>query len=606
MNLCKRIILSFVALGGFVAAGLLQGCSKFLDKEPFTSLNPNQAFQSTGDLQLYVNSFYVNQMPSGASIFEGDNTSDYITGNNIPGLMLASSNANNPPGGTGSSWSWTELRNINYFLQNNNNPAIVDSTRNSYQAIARFFRAWYYFNMIKSFGNVPWYSAVLGTTDSTLYKTQDPRTLVMDSVEADLDYAIANAPNAKDNSCSTITKWTALALKSRVGLFEGTFREYHTELGLTSTASTWLNYAVDASSQIMNSGLYTLHNTGNPLSDYRAVFTTETPWSDEVILAFVYSDALKLWNNANAYFTSTTLGYRVSPVKTFIDSYLNRDGSRFTDRSDFDTVNFVNEMLNRDPRLQQTIRCNGYKYSTGVSAPPDYSYTFTGYHPLKFSLDNPAININSENNNSIPIFRYAEVLLNLAEAKAELVNIAGGTFAASDWNNTIGLLRARAGITNTDMPTTADPYLVNYFLNYSATNAQVLPALMEIRRERGVELMMEGFRFDDIRRWKMGLLMDSKTITYKGVYVPAMNTPYAMNGDTVLNVAFVSSTPATTVPGVYYDIIDNKTISLSNGTFGNIQWLINTPRVWNDKMYYNPIPTSELVLNPNLKQNNGW
>lgn len=593
MNIRKRIILALLG------AGLLQGCSKFLDKEPFTSLNPDQAFQSASDLQLYTNSFYVNQMPSATTIFTGDNTSDYIAGNNIPSLLLASSNANNTPSGTGASWSFTELRNINYFLQNNNNPAIVDSVRQSYNGIARFFRAWFYFNLVKSYGNVPWYSTALSTTDSSLYKTQDPRTLVMDSVIADLDSAIAHCPNTKDNSCSTITKWTALALKSRVGLYEGTFRKYHTELGLQSTASTWLNYCVDASTQLVSSGQYKLHNTGAPASDYRAVFTTEVPWSDEVILAFVYSDALKLWNDANAYFTSTTLGNRTSPIKSFIDTYLNIDGTSFTNRADFDTINFVNEMKNRDLRLQQTVRCNGYKYSTGASAPPDYSFTFTGYQPLKFCVDNPAINLNSENNNSIPIFRYAEVLLDLAEAKAELALLSGGTMAVSDWNSTIGLLRARAGITNTAQPTTADSYMESYFLN-TITD----PSLLEIRRERGVELMLEGFRFDDLRRWKMGQLMQ---MPYNGVYVPSMNVPYAMNGDGVLNVDFVSATPSSgAIAGVYYDIIDNKTVTLTNGTYGNIIWLANTPRTWNDKMYYNPIPTGQLVLNPNLVQNNGW
>ena len=593
MNIRKRIILALLG------AGLLQGCSKFLDKEPFTSLNPNQAFQSAGDLQLYTNSFYVNQMPNATTIFTGDNTSDYIAGNSIPSLLLASSNANNLPSGTGASWTFTELRNINYFLQNNNNPAIVDSVRQSYNGIARFFRAWFYFNLVKSYGNVPWYSTALSTTDSSLYKTQDPRTLVMDSVIADLDSAIAYCPGTKDNSCSTITRWTALALKSRVGLFEGTFRKYHTELGLQSTAPTWLNYCVDASTQLVSSGQYKLHNTGAPASDYRAVFTTEVPWSDEVILAFVYSDALKLWNDANAYFTSTTLGNRSSPIKSFIDTYLNIDGTSFTNQADFDTINFVNEMKNRDLRLQQTVRCNGYKYSTGVSAPPDFSFTFTGYQPLKFCVDNPAINLNSENNNSIPIFRYAEVLLDLAEAKAELAILSGGTMAASDWNSTIGLLRARAGITNTAQPTTADSYMESYFLN-TITD----PSLLEIRRERGVELMLEGFRFDDLRRWKMGQLMQTP---YNGVYVPAMNVPYAMNGDGVLNVDFVSATPSSgAITGVYYDIIDNKTVTLTNGTYGNIIWLGNTPRTWNDKMYYNPIPTGQLVLNPNLVQNNGW
>jgi len=593
MKFLKPIILLLVVLGA------LPSCKKYLDKEPFTSLNPGSAFKTVSDLQLYTNSFYVYQMPNARAVFTADNVSDYISGNNPPMIMTAQVNANNPVNSsawsraTSATGSWPELRNINYFLANNVNPAIPDSVRAAYSGVARFFRAWWYYNMVKEFGDVPWVGTALGTTDSSMYKPRDSRTLVMDSIEADLDYAIAHAPAAKDASCSMITKWTALALKSRVGVFEGSFRKYHTELGLTGSAGVWYQNAVDASTALMAAGVYKLHSTGTPQSDYRTVFTTSAPSSDEVILAFVYNDGLKLWNDANAYFTSATLGNRTSPVKAFIDTYLNKDGSRFTDASNFDTISFPNETANRDLRLQQSIRCNKYKYSTGAAAPPDYSYTFTGYQPLKFNVDDPAVNTNSHNNNSIPIFRYAEVLLNLAEAKEEL-----GTLTTADWNNTIGALRSRAGITNTGMPATADPYMSQYFLN-TISDA----VLLEIRRERGVELMLEGFRWDDIRRWKMGLLMN---MPYNGVYVPALNTPYAMNGDGVLNVSFVTSTPSSTIKGVYYYLIDNKTVKLTQGTYGNIIWLANIPRVWDDKMYYDPIPSSEIVLNPNLKQNPGW
>jgi hypothetical protein len=417
----------------------------------------------------------------------------------------------------------------------------------------------------------------------------------MDSIVADLDFAIANAPAAKDNSCSTVTKWVALALKARVCLFEGTFRKYHTELNLTASANDFLSKAADAAAQIIGSGNYKLHNTGKPYSDYRDLFTTEAPWSDEVILASVYSNSLKLWSSLNQYFTSPTLGNRSSLNKQFIDTYLNKDGSRFTDRPSFDTVFFVNEMLNRDPRLQQTIRCNGYKRLDGSSAPPDYGYTFTGYQLLKFSLDDKNLDYKAQNNNSIPLFRYAEVLLNYAEAKAEL-----GQFTPTDWNNTIGLLRARAGIANTAYPSTADAYLKNtYFPNI--TDA----ALLEIRRERGVELVCEGLRFDDIRRWKAGTLM---SLPYLGVYVPRMNTPYAMNGDGVLNVSFVTAAPSNPIPGVIYYLITGSFVNLTNGNSGNIHWLVNydASRQWNDKYYYYPIPTSELVLNPKLTQSPGW
>ena len=441
---------------------------------------------------------------------------------------------------------------------------------------------------------MPWYGYTLSTTDTTLYKPRDSRVLVMDSIIADLDYAIANAPAAKDATCSQVTKWTALALKSRVCLFEGTYRKYHTELNLTGTAADLLNQCVDASNQLITGGQYSLHNTKNPATDYRALFTTEVPWPDEVILSAIYSTTLKHYHDANQYFTSLTLGNRSSPVKTFMDTYLNLDGTRFTDLPSYDTIIFFNETKNRDYRMQQTVRCNGYKRSDGTPAPPDYSYSYTGYQILKFMVDDKTLDLKSLNTNSIPIFRYAEVLLNYAEAKAEL-----GTFTTADWNLTIAPLRARAGITSAPYPTTADAYLQqNYFPGISD------PVLLEIRRERGVELFCEGLRFQDICRWKLGPMM---TLPYEGVYVPQLNTVYAMNGDGVADVSFVTSPPTGgTIKGVAYYLIDNNLVKLTQGDHGNLIWLASTPRVWNDKYYLQPIATADIVLNPNLTQNPAW
>lgn len=586
------------------AAAGLQGCSKFLDKQPIAQLTTDKVFTNANDMALYVNSFYVDQIPSAATIANGDNVSDYVSGNNIPSIMLPSTTPNSATG-----WGWSVLRNINYFLDNcNNNPNIPAATINGYVGVARYFRALFYFNMVKQYGDVPWYSHALSVSDSSMYKGRDPRALVMDSVVADLDFAIANLTATPDATCSTITKWVALALKSRICLFEGTFRKYHTELGLMASATDFLNKSLDAGNQIISSGKYKLHNTGKPASDYRDLFTTETPWADEMILASVYNNSLKLWSSLNQYFTSPTLGNRSSLNKQFVDTYLNADGSRFTDQPNFDAIFFVDEMKNRDPRLQQTVRCNGYKRLDGTSAPPDFSYTFTGYQIMKYTLDDKNLDYKGQNNNSVPIFRYAEILLNYAEAKAEL-----GSFTATDWSNTVQKLRARAGITNAPYPTVADPYLMDSYFHYQGADASVPyvtdPALLEIRRERGVELVCEGLRFDDIRRWKAGKAL--MTMPYLGLYVPQLNTPYALNGDGVLNVSFVTANPANPVKGVFYDLIDNKTVSLTNGTYGNIHWLINYDDIrskakWNDKFYYYPIPTNEIVLNPNLGQTPGW
>ncbi|OQP44448.1 hypothetical protein A4H97_08705 [Niastella yeongjuensis] len=591
------------------AAAGLQGCSKFLDKQPFADLTTEKVFQNANDMALYVNSFYTDQIPSAQTIASDDNVSDYISGNNIPAIMLSTTNPNSVGGWSSTTppkdiYSWSVLRNINYFLDNcDKNPAIPAATINGFKGIARYFRALFYFNMTKRYGDVPWYGHALSASDSSMYKPRDSRVLVMDSVVADLDFAIANLTATPDVTCSTITKWVALALKSRVCLFEGTFRRYHTEWkpNLTATADDFLNKSLDASSQLINSGKFKLHNTGRPASDYRDLFTTEAPWSEEVILASTYSNSLKLWSQLNQLFTSPTLGNRSSLNKQFVDTYLNLDGTRFTDQASFDAVFFVDEMKNRDLRLQQTVRCNGYKRTDGSSAPPDFAYTFTGYHIMKYTLDDKNLDYKAQNNNSVPIFRYAEILLNYAEAKAEL-----NTFNASDWSNTIQKLRARAGITNAPYPTVADPYLRDtYFSDLGIAD----PALLEIRRERGVELVCEGLRFDDIRRWKAGKAL--MTMPYLGVYVPKMNTVYAMNGDGVNNVSFVSAAPSSPATGVTYYKVDNKTVSLTNGTYGNIHWLINYDDVrdknkWDDRFYYYPIPTNETVLNPALDQRYGW
>ncbi len=304
---------------------------------------------------------------------------------------------------------------------------------------------------------------------------------------ADKNFAVANITSVKSSSASTVSKWTALALKSRICLYEGTFRKYHTELNLANTATKWLEDAASAAKEVMNSGQYAIYNTNNPTKDYRTLFTSSNPVASEVILARVYSDGLKIYHNATGFFSNYGK-YQPSFVKRFINAYLKIDGSRFTDVPGYDTIQFQNEVLGRDARLSQTIRTPGYKRSDGTVAPPYLAAAaVSGYQILKFSLDDPKLDLSGISYNSIPVIRYAEVLLNYAEAKAEL-----GTFTTQDWDQTIGLLRKRAGITNLTMPTTLDTYMqANFYSNVTS-----IP-LMEIRRERDVELAAEGFRYTD-------------------------------------------------------------------------------------------------------------
>jgi len=396
-------------------------------------------------------------------------------------------------------WGWTHLRNFNFFIENCTNENIPEDVRNNYIGLARFFRAFFYFEKVKRYGDVPWISKPLDVEDPDLYKGRDPRTLVMDNVLEDLNFACENITLTSDATRSLVTKWAAYALKSRVCLFEGTFRKYHDELGLQSSADAWLTEAANAAKVIMDESGFKVYTGGGTDMSYRELFISKTPVGDEIIMAVIRDLTLGETHSANWYYTSTTTGVRFNFIRTFINTYLNLDGTRFTDNPDYVTMQFQDEVKGRDKRLKQTIRLGDYeRINSGVpfKAAPDMLYSYTGYQPIKWCLDDIYIDTRDLNDNSVSIFRFGEVLLNYAEAKAEL-----GTLTDDDWAATVGVLRARAGITDglSTKPTVVDPYLQSvYFPGISD------PVILEIRRERGIELCMEGLRFYDIVRWKRG------------------------------------------------------------------------------------------------------
>jgi len=570
-----------------ITIAVLTSCQKSFELYPPDKLSPANAFKTEKDLQLYANSFY-NDLPKGNDIVRGDQTSDYLVGSTIDSYLSGSYSADQAGG-----WSWTTLRNINYFLEQINQAEIPEEAQLHFQGLARFFRAYFYFNKVKQFGNVPWQETTLAIDDPDLYKTQDPRDFVMGKVREDLDFACANIREAIDPTSSNITRQVALAYKSRICLFEGTYRKYHEELKLTASANEWLQEAADAAKRVIDAKKYQLNVESDPTMSFRNLFINEQPKTNEIMLAAVNNASLRVLNDANWYWTSATYGRRLSFTKTFINTFLNADGSRFTDQTSYNKIPFWNEVKNRDLRLQQTIRMGNYQRE-GQAAPPDFTYTYTGYMPYKFTLDSKKTDGIAENNNSLPLMRYAEVLLNYAEAMAEL-----GNFTDTEWNLTIKPLRERAGVANALMPTAADEYLKQeYFPSISS------PSLLEIRRERGNELAMEGFRYDDLMRWKLGGLLLKP---YMGLYVPAMNTPYDLNEDGKNDVSFVTATPSNPEKSIVYFVINGTQHYLTEQASGNIIAQNNLKRVFNESfMYLRPIPTNELTLNPNLKQNFGW
>jgi len=601
----------------FLLAISFAACKDVLEQEPMATASRSAVFGSEKGLELYANSFY-NDLPSANNIHTCDNVSDFGARRNAPAFLQAAgygpttSDVTDASGyalvalGSDWNWGWGSLRNINYFIKYCNDPKIAPDVIRNYLGLARFFRAFFYFEKVKRYGKVPWINKPLDVADTLeLYKTQDPRTLVMDSVLADINYACANIKATSDGTRSLVTKYVAYAFKARICLFEGTYRKYHTELNLQGTANKWLQDAADAAKEVMDKGGFKLNETGGTDLAYRNLFITQAPNANEIMMAVVMDLALSTTHAANWYLTSSTTGVRLNFVRTFINTYLNLDGTPFTNNPDYKTMVFKDEVKNRDKRLKQTIRVGDYKRINAgnqVVTGTNFNYSYTGYQPIKWCLDDVYYDSRDYNINCVSMFRFGEVLLNYAEAKAEL-----GTLTDADWALTVGALRKRAGITGglSTKPTVVDPYLqTTYFPNITD------PVILEIRRERGTELCLEGFRFYDLMRWKRGELL---AMEWNGMYVPELNVPIDVNEDGVKDVCYFKTTkPSPSVSGVLY-IDVAPTISgaanpmrLKEDTKGEVTWLNTIPRKWEDKKYYYPVPETHRLVNPNLVQNPGW
>lgn len=583
-----------------------------LYEEPKASVSKDAIMSSEAGLQTYVYSFYEKQFPSGsdANQIEVDLV-DFGAINNLPDFQIKNAYSET----NSSGWSWDNLRNINYFIENCTDEAVDEKVRNHYIGVARFFRAYFYYDKVRKFGDVPWIDKTLDVDDEELYAPRDSRELVMEKVYEDLVFACNNITLLTDATGSMVTKWVAYAFASRVALFEGTFRKYH-NLNLATSADVWLQRAVDMSDYLIKNSGKKLYTAAGTSKSYRALFTSDDPVTDEVLLAVCSSAELGVLHHANWKWTSPTYGNRFSMTRTFINTYLQTDGTPYTSRTGWQTEEFYDECQNRDARLAQTIRTPGYTRD-GVSTAPDFmGYSRTGYQPLKFCLDAKKYDDAALNTNAIPLFRYAEVLLNYAEAKAEL-----GSFTDADWALTIGALRARAGITGglNAKPTVVDTYFQQtYFPSISD------PSLLEIRRERAIELCLEGFRFDDIRRWKCGYLLN---ISWDGMFFKKLNAPIDLDRDGTYDVLFYDTDANLEAAKAQLDwTVVGKTCATIQIQGTNILQLVeevepgnpaagyyltwDTPndykRVFGEKQYLYPIPSLVMVKNPNIVQNEGW
>jgi len=581
----NSLFLSLVLILGVIS------CNDSLDVMPEDRMVPENFFRNENELQMFSNRFYTQLPGESAIIREGvDHIAKNDMSDELKGTRIIP--------GSGGGWSWSQLRDINTLLEYSAN-CTDREVRNRYDAVARFFRAYFYFEKVKRFGDVPWYEKQLASNDPELMKPRDSRELIMTKVIEDLDFAIQYLPAGKE--LYKVTKWTALALKSRACLFEGTFRKYHNISVDGVGYDYYLDQAVKASEDFINQSGYSLYRGENTTTAYRDLFATLDARGEEIILARDFNKSLGQSHNANFYTLGVTYG-RPGLTKRMVNSYLMSDGSRFTDNIGYETFGFVEETTNRDPRLSQTIRTPGYTRIGGSNTlVPDLLTSSTGYQPIKYVMETKYDGPNSESENDLPIFRTAEVYLNYAEAKAEL-----GTLTQSDLDRTIGQIRSRVGMPPLDMVDAnvdPDPYLSDPKTGYPQVQGQNQGIILEIRRERTIELIMEGFRYDDMMRWKEGKTFESD---YYGVYIPELG-PYDFDGDGSPDVYFYNGAMPSIPSGVLARKVDEE-IFLSEGDSGYISPYKNMIAKWNEERdYLYPIPIDERMLTGgNLTQNPGW
>lgn len=569
----------------FLAAIACVSCEDMLDFQPKDRLSPDTYFRTETDCELWTNNYYT-VFPSAEGVYSEpfDVIVRDVLADEISGVRK--------PMPTDGNWKWTKLREMNFFLSRSSQIE-EESVRLRYEGLTRFFRAYFYFEKVKRYGDVPWVDKPLSSDDNELYKGRDSREFVMEKVMEDIDFAIANLPEKQD--VYHVTRWTARALKSRIALFEGTFRKYHGIDGYEK----YLQECVIASEPFLN-GPYTIYTTGS--TPYQDLFTSQNAIGTEIILARAYTSAISgMTHDVNGHLTGATMG-RPGMTRNAVNMYLMRDGSRYTDQPGYATKTFVDECKNRDLRMAQTIRTPKYKRIGGnKELAPDLSRSTTGYQLIKY-LTEEKYDANKASTNDMPLFRLAEVLLNYAEAKAEL-----GTLKQDDLNKTIKPLRSRAGLPELDMEEAnenPDPYLASPETGYANVTGANKGVILEIRRERTLETPMEGLRYWDIMRWKEGKRFEKPI---EGLYF-AGTGEYDLDGNGTVDVYIYDSE---TAPGNKADVLYLKLgtdIVLSEKTSGNLLAHSTTHRIWNEERdYLYPIPTDDRVLTQGaISQNPGW
>ena len=507
----KKIIIVLIA----AVTLLFSSCEDYLDKPSLTTMNDENYWTGENSLRLFANGFYNNYFVGYSNTWgvdyaslRGYTFSDDLTSAGKQGgfeTQAPTSRASTSEAAAwlttyaGPTWCFAWVRKSNLFIERVEMMKTDKLNADAYKhwsAVARFFRGYEYSRLVTVFGNVPYFDKVI--TDSELelmYKDRDDRTMVMDKVYDDFNYAFDNMRILDNNSAQYLNKYIAAAYISRLMLFEGTWQKYH--LNNSEKAKKYLDLAVKAAQFVIDSKKYTFS------SDYRSLFGSEDLSANkEVILFRQYDAAIGVTHHIASY----SNGYEAqspAPNLKLAKAFVCNDGKpyKLSTVANADKLDIKNMVATRDPRFEATFWDAPKKESATLLyackfIDRDGPKLYPGPYPAKYG--------SNTNTNDAPVIRYAEVVLNWVEAKAELATLGGTPVSQADIDASVNAIRTRpldATATAKGIKKTAALKLAE-LPDDPERDADVPALIWEIRRERRMEFVFEESRLLDIKRWK--------------------------------------------------------------------------------------------------------
>ena len=588
-----KINLNILSAGLLLATAVsFSSCDDFLTRDPQDTVTDVPSFWNNEEnLRTSFLDYYTYFFPGYRSSWERadnfaeTNVADWTDDNAQEVATLFTKVA---PTSDAGNWNFKKIRNMNLLLSRIQSSTLGEEAKNHWSGVARLFRAMEYAKLVQKFGDVPYYDAVVGSTDNEqLYRARDPRTTVMDKVNEDLAFACANIRVNDGTKGLTVNRAVAQGFASRIMLFEGTWQKYHANN--TAKAAEYLKAAKDYAAALMQTNAYSI------APSYKSLTTSEDlAGNPEIIMYRSYVENLVMHSLMSFQNTEMEMS---SPSRSFIDAFLTKNGLPIhqAGNTDYKGKEYAKEIQNRDPRLADNIDEESGLRLNGVAA----VYAASGYYANRYvnkDLINKPGGMSNTNTTDAPVMKLNEVMLNYIEAAAELADLGQYTLTQADFDKTINAIRDRQSTQMPHVTLAGNALKVNGVeINDPDRDATVKPIIWEIRRERRVELAYEGLRFNDLRRW--GKLEYADMVKNKKLNMGAWinKADYPENAEALAKITLCD---------------ENGNIVTGNEGYIMPITEVAKMRQMADKDYLYPIPVDQITMYEThgfkLTQNPGW